>query len=151
MSVFKSLGTSQIWLLFTWWTHNGMFLFCCLHVPQYLMCNSLLKVSVPLTGCCTWSEETTGPVTSPLWSFTTRPQTSGASFPQTWAMGAVMLEWQWLTSRYDLHTASALRRQLVSQRLTPIYEVQQANREVTPEINTVQMDGTSSVLSWHNT
>lgn len=63
----------------------------CLHMPEHLMSHSLLQASVPLTGCCMWLEETTGPVTSPLWSSTTRPQTSGASFPQTWAMDAAML------------------------------------------------------------
>lgn len=80
----KTFGMCAKRWLKPWWAR-------CLHIPKYLMSSSLYQVSVPLTGSCTWLEETTGPVTSHLWSSTTPPQTSGASFPQTWAMDAAML------------------------------------------------------------
>lgn len=46
------------------------------------------QACAPLTDSCTWSEETTAPATSPLWSSIIPPQISGASFPPTWATAA---------------------------------------------------------------
>lgn len=49
----------------------------------------VFQVSAQSAICCTWSGETTGPVTWRPWNITTQAQTNGPFYPPAWVLAGV--------------------------------------------------------------